>query len=143
MNRRDFLKLLQASVLVFGPLKTTLAVSSEKGTGLVYEDLFLDYWLEQGHPESPDRLRSIMKLLEQSGLLQHLIRIQPKQEILTYPVKDILETEGDKLVGLGIHEGMHRYGTRYVDFMPFLDRLTNLLFNAAEDVTIENWAGNL
>jgi len=83
MNRRDFLKLLQASVLVFGPLKTSLAASVEKGTGFVYDDLFLEYWLEEGHPESPDRLRSIMKLLQQSGLFQHLIRIQPKKNILT------------------------------------------------------------
>ncbi len=83
MNRRDFLKLLQASVLVFGPLKSGLAASSGKGTGFVYDDLFLEYWLEEGHPESPDRLRSIMKLLRQSGLLQHLIYIQPKKDILT------------------------------------------------------------
>ncbi|MDD5505132.1 MAG: VWA domain-containing protein, partial [Candidatus Omnitrophica bacterium] len=67
----------------------------------------------------------------------------PKEETLIYPVSDILDTELDKLVGLGIHEGMHRYGTRYIDFMPFLDELTNLLFNAAEDVAIENWAGYL
>lgn len=83
MNRRNFLKLLQACVLVFGPLKTTLAASSEKGTGFVYDDLFLEYWLEKDHPESPDRLLSIMKLLQQSGLLQHLQRIQLKNDIET------------------------------------------------------------
>ena len=83
MKRRDFLKLLQAAVLVFGPLRATLAASSGKGTGFVYDDLFLEYWLEQGHPESPGRLRSIINFLEQSGLLQQLIRIQPKKEILT------------------------------------------------------------
>lgn len=83
MNRRNFLKMLQASVLVFGPLKARLAVPSDKGTGFVYDDLFLEYWLEEGHPESPDRLRSIMKLLRQSGLVQHLIYIQPKKDILT------------------------------------------------------------
>ena len=82
MNRRDFLKLLQASVFVFGPLKTTLAAASEKGTGFVYDDLFLEFWLEQGHPESPDRLLSIMKLLQQSGLLRNLERIQLKNDIL-------------------------------------------------------------
>lgn len=83
MNRRDFLKQLQASVLLFGPLKVALAASSEARTGFVYDDLFLEHWLEEGHPESPDRLRSIMKLLRQSGLLQHLIRIQLKKDILT------------------------------------------------------------
>lgn len=75
--------MLQASVLVFGPLKARLAVPSDNGTGFVYDDLFLEYWLEEGHPESPDRLRSIMELLQQSGLLQDLIRIQPKKDILT------------------------------------------------------------
>jgi len=64
----------------------------------------------------------------------------PNEETLIYPVRDILNTELDELVGLGIHEGMHRYGTRYTDFMPFLDKLTGLLFNSAEDVAIENWA---
>ncbi len=82
MNRRNFLKMLQVSALVFGPLKARLAVPSGKGTGFVYDDLFLEYWLEEGHPESPDRLRSIMKTMEQSGLLQYLSRIQPKKDIL-------------------------------------------------------------
>lgn len=82
MNRRDFLKQLQASVLLFGPLKVALAASSEARTGFVYDDLFLEHWLEEGHPESPGRLRSIMKLLEQSGLLQHLNRISPNNDIL-------------------------------------------------------------
>ncbi|MBU4311454.1 MAG: VWA domain-containing protein, partial [Candidatus Omnitrophica bacterium] len=66
-----------------------------------------------------------------------------EKKTLTYKVTDILEIETDKLVAIGIHEGMHRYGTRYHDFLPFLDKLTNLLFNAAEDVTIENWVSDL
>ncbi|OIO34212.1 MAG: hypothetical protein AUJ70_01585 [Candidatus Omnitrophica bacterium CG1_02_40_15] len=56
---------------------------------------------------------------------------------------DILTTDLDELIANGIHEGMHRYGTRYTDFLPFLDKLTNLLFNVQEDVTIERWAGLL
>ncbi|MDD5501724.1 MAG: SAM-dependent methyltransferase, partial [Candidatus Omnitrophica bacterium] len=56
-------------------------------------------------------------------------------------MQNILETDREVLAAEGMHEGMHRYGTRYADFLPFMDKLTNLLFNAAEDVTIENWAG--
>ena len=82
MKRRDFLKLLQASVLLFSPLKSTLAGPPKQGTGFVYDDLFLEHWLEMGHPESPDRLRSIMKTMEQSGLLQYLKIIQLKKDIL-------------------------------------------------------------
>ena len=82
MNRRDFLKLLQAGVLLFSPVKATLAASPKQGTGFVYDDLFLEHCLEKGHPESPDRLHSIMKTMEQSGLLQYLSRIQPKKDIL-------------------------------------------------------------
>lgn len=81
-SRRDFLRLLQISALIFSPLKVTLAFSSEKKMGFVYDALFLQHELEKGHPESPDRLRSIIRLMEQSGLLQQLIRIQSKNDIL-------------------------------------------------------------
>ncbi|MCK9433047.1 MAG: AAA family ATPase, partial [Candidatus Omnitrophica bacterium] len=65
----------------------------------------------------------------------------PRNETLIYPLQNILEIDREVLAAEGMHEGMHRYGTRYTDFLPFMGKLTNLLFNAAEDVTIENWAG--
>lgn len=82
MNRRVFLKLIQTAILLFGPFRTTLAALKEQTTGLVYDDFFLQYWLEEGHPESPDRLRSIMKLMKHSGLLAYLIQIQTRADVL-------------------------------------------------------------
>ena len=82
MNRRTFLKLIQITALVFGPLRNLMAVSIDKMTGIVYDDLFLQFWLVEGHPESPDRLRSIMKLMQDSGLLSQLTKIELKNDIL-------------------------------------------------------------
>lgn len=82
MNRRVFLKLIQTAILLFGPFRTTLAALKKQPTGLVYDDFFLQYWLEEGHPESPDRLRSIMKLMKHSGLLSHLTQIQTRVDVL-------------------------------------------------------------
>ena len=84
MSRRTFLKLMQAVALScgFGPFKNVMAASGGKMTGFVYDDLFLQYHLEEGHLESPDRLRSIMKLMQDLGLLSRLTRIQAKNDIL-------------------------------------------------------------
>ncbi|MFB3100193.1 MAG: histone deacetylase [Gammaproteobacteria bacterium] len=87
MNRRTFLQQIQIVALgvgmaVIGPLRYGIAALKDQMTGFVYDDLYLQHRLEEGHPESPDRLRSIMKLMEQSGLLQHLAKIQPKKDIL-------------------------------------------------------------
>jgi len=82
MNRRNFLELIQVAALVLGPLRTTLAAVKKQMTGFVFDAFFLQHWLEEGHPESPDRLRSIMKLMKQSGLHKHLAQIHPKIDIL-------------------------------------------------------------
>jgi len=83
MNRRAFLKLIQTTALVVGPFRNLMAVTADKMTGFVYDDLFLQHWLAEGHPESPNRLRSIMKLMQGSGLLSQLTKIRPKNEIMT------------------------------------------------------------
>jgi len=88
MNRRTFLKLIQrvtlgAGMAVICPFRYGMAALKDSVTGFVYDDLFLQHWLEEGHPESPNRLRSIIKLMEQSGLLQNLAKIQLKKNILT------------------------------------------------------------
>ena len=82
MNRRAFLKLIQTVILLFGQFRITLAALKNQSTGLVYDDFFLQYWLEEGHPESPGRLRSIMKLMKHSGLLDHLTLIQTRADVL-------------------------------------------------------------
>jgi len=48
-------------------------------TGLVYDPRYLEHDMGMGHPESPNRLRSIMQRLEQSGTLQRLIRIEARR----------------------------------------------------------------
>jgi len=48
-------------------------------TGLVYDLRYLEHDMGMGHPESPNRLRSIMQRLEQSGTLQRLIRIEARR----------------------------------------------------------------
>ena len=81
MNRRAFLKLIQIAAVVLGPCRNLSANPIDKKTGIVYDDLFLKYWLEEDHPESPDRLRSIMKLLRDSGVLLQLTKIERKKDI--------------------------------------------------------------
>jgi MoxR-like ATPase len=69
-------------------------------------------------------------------------------ETLTYPLDRLLDTPQDKLGAIGFHEGLHRLLTRYnvakgPDLMPFMDKYTNMLFNAAEDVAIERFGRHL
>ena len=48
-------------------------------TGLVYDPRYLGHDMGAGHPESPDRLRAIMRQLEQSGTAARLTRIAPRE----------------------------------------------------------------
>ncbi|MHB1035291.1 MAG: SUMF1/EgtB/PvdO family nonheme iron enzyme [Pirellulales bacterium] len=47
-------------------------------TGFVYGDIYLRHKTPAGHPERPERLTSIVKRLETSGLLAQLTRIEPE-----------------------------------------------------------------
>ncbi len=46
-------------------------------TGFVYHADYLDHDMGHGHPESPQRLRAILARLEETGLLQTLVRLAP------------------------------------------------------------------
>jgi len=46
-------------------------------TGLLYGDVFLKHKTSEGHPERPERLRAIMKRLEDKDLLAKLVRFEP------------------------------------------------------------------
>lgn len=48
-------------------------------TGLVYHPAYLEHDMGAGHPESPNRLRAIMRQLEQSGTAARLARIEPRK----------------------------------------------------------------
>lgn len=47
-------------------------------TGFVYHPAYLDHDMGHSHPESPDRLRAILRQLEQSGTASQLKRIEPR-----------------------------------------------------------------
>jgi acetoin utilization deacetylase AcuC-like enzyme len=46
-------------------------------TGYVFEDAFLGYELEAGHPENPDRLAAIREKFADTGIDKRLVRIVP------------------------------------------------------------------
>jgi acetoin utilization deacetylase AcuC-like enzyme len=47
-------------------------------TGFVYDDAYLKHITGPGHPERPERLPAIVAQLKSAGLLEHLLRIQPR-----------------------------------------------------------------
>ncbi|XP_070765769.1 histone deacetylase 6 [Enoplosus armatus] len=55
--------------------------SAASGTGLVYSEIFTHHknLQDSSHPESPDRVTSIMKELERQELLSHCIRVAPRE----------------------------------------------------------------
>lgn len=91
INRRKFLSLSSLaamSVLTPGLARAAAElVESKSRTGLLYDERYLEHWLEPGHPESPDRLRAITAAIKQKGLFQqnHLVtgQIEPDEWIRT------------------------------------------------------------
>jgi len=53
-------------------------------TGFVFDKIYLEHWLEPGHPESPQRLEAIMALMGQSGLLAKVEQISLLSDVLPY-----------------------------------------------------------
>ncbi|HEU4685641.1 MAG TPA: histone deacetylase [Nitrospira sp.] len=47
-------------------------------TGLVYDSRYLEHDMGPGHPESPDRLRAIMRHLQTSGTAARLVKLPPR-----------------------------------------------------------------
>ncbi|HJT21336.1 MAG TPA: histone deacetylase [Nitrospira sp.] len=48
-------------------------------TGLVFHPAYLEHDMGAGHPESPERLRAIMRQLEASGTAARLVKIEPRK----------------------------------------------------------------
>ena len=46
-------------------------------TGFVYHPAYLEHEMGSGHPESPTRLKAIIRRLESTGMLNRLIQIEP------------------------------------------------------------------
>ena len=51
-------------------------------TGFVFDEIYLDEWRKSTHPESPQRLMSIMQSMQSSGLLSKLKRLHPLDDVL-------------------------------------------------------------
>jgi acetoin utilization deacetylase AcuC-like enzyme len=60
------------------------SASKTMATGYVFEDKFLGYELEPGHPESPQRLVAIRDKFSETGLDKRLVRIVPVPDALPY-----------------------------------------------------------
>jgi acetoin utilization deacetylase AcuC-like enzyme len=88
MNRRQFLSLSSVSALCVLSGNHLFAAKNQgvqtRGTGLVFDEIYFEHWLEPGHPESPARLKAVIDLLETSLLLSQLNMINPIQDVLPY-----------------------------------------------------------
>lgn len=88
MKRRQFLNLSSASALCVLSGSYLFAANGQKDqirdTGLIFDEIYLEHWLEPGHPESPARLKAVMDLMEASLLLSKLNMIKPIQDVLPY-----------------------------------------------------------
>lgn len=66
------------------PPKASASASKTRATGYVFEDAFLGYELEPGHPESPQRLAAIRAKFAETGLDKRLVRIAPLGDVLPH-----------------------------------------------------------
>ncbi len=57
---------------------TNNLIKNSKMTGFVYHRFYLEHITGKNHPESPERLKSIITYLKQKGILSNLIYIQPE-----------------------------------------------------------------
>lgn len=99
MNRRQFVSLTSTALLAPYLSWETLAADQVAGnshTGLLYDDVFMDYWLDEGHPESPGRLRSVSIALEKAQLFSraHPVTISrpPEEWIQTIHTRSHIES---------------------------------------------------
>jgi acetoin utilization deacetylase AcuC-like enzyme len=65
-------------------------------TGLVFDDIYSNHSLGAGHPESPERLLAIRKILNNNNIRKELVRISPLTD-RDYIIKAILR----------VHSGSH------------------------------------
>ena len=78
MKRREFM--IGSGGLALSFCTQSLQAEDNKnrtGTALIYHPDYLKHELGQGHPESPERLKAILKQLESSGLNKKLVHVKP------------------------------------------------------------------
>jgi acetoin utilization deacetylase AcuC-like enzyme len=75
---------LLGSVLA-GPVSAGAEMSSTTagaaGTAFVYDPIYLEHLTGTRHPEGPQRLSSIVTLLEETGLLETLLPLKPRTDV--------------------------------------------------------------
>lgn len=49
-------------------------------TGYLYDERYLDHILDSSHPESPQRLQAVDRLMHETGLLQEVSQISPEED---------------------------------------------------------------
>jgi acetoin utilization deacetylase AcuC-like enzyme len=64
-------------------------------TGLVYDEVFLEHRTGEGFPERPDRLRAIVKRLDETGLRAKMKAVKPRAD----PVDWIAELHAREYIG--------------------------------------------
>src|SRR3972149_9931948 len=86
MKRRQFLILSPVFLLLMTQTGRAFGTAQQghHGTGFVYDPIYLEHWLEPGHPESPQRLKSILAAMERSGLSEKVKMLSPLSEVLPY-----------------------------------------------------------
>jgi len=57
------------------------AAGARRAAAVVTDPLFVEHWLEEGHPESPARYRAVIAGLEQGGLLAKTAALAPATDV--------------------------------------------------------------
>ena len=88
MNRRQFLYSSPVFLLFMSQTHRVFSNAPHgrraTGTGFVYDPIYLEHWLQPGHPESPQRLKSIMVAMDHSGLGGKVKMLRPVSDVLPY-----------------------------------------------------------
>lgn len=77
-----------------------------KKTGFIYDSIFLRHETPQWHPETKERLISVLNTLESSGIWEHLLHIKP----LKADYKDIALVHSSRHI-----EAIKNFGEGYLD----------------------------
>ncbi len=76
MKRRDFSFVLGSGAFYW--LVPAGRAAAHRSTGLIYDPIYLKHFIAPQHPESPERLRAILRGLEQQRLWPRLQHLRPQ-----------------------------------------------------------------
>ena len=105
MNRRQFINYSTGTCLLSLPLFNLVvnACTGECRTGYLYDQIYLQHQLGPGHPESPQRLLELKRVMESSGLVGKLymldLRVDIEPWIYTIHTPAHIQSIGQKYPG--------------------------------------------